>query len=162
MHHPDGRWRLKANDGMKYRKPFLLCLLFLCLSLQKSLASAQPRSPQEVVDLFMQVYGTERMREILPFTLPGFRDSQEPEVWLLWTNWILKHIEYVRLGSVIRNVTIKGGEATVVVAARIGTRAGTAHQTEIYQLLLTDQGWKLLDFTVQDRTIENPPPGSVT
>lgn len=149
---------------MKYRKPFLLCLLFLflCLSLQKSLASAQPRSPQEVVDLFMQVYGTERMREILPLTLPGFRDGQEPEVWLLWTNWILKHIEYVRLGGVIRNVTIKGGEATVVVAARIGTRAGTAHQTEIYQLLLTDQGWKLLDFTVQDRTIENPPPGSVT
>lgn len=147
---------------MKYPKRFLLCLLFLCLSLQKSLASAQPRSPQEVVDLFMQVYGTERMREILPFTLPGFRDSQEPEVWLLWTNWILKHIGYVRLGSVIRNVTIKGGEATVVVTARIGTRAGTTHQTEIYQLLLTDQGWKLLDFTVQDRTIENPPPGSVT
>jgi hypothetical protein len=50
----------------------------------------------------------------------------------------------------------------VVVAARIGTRVGTARQTEIYQLLLTDQGWKLLDFTVQDRIIEDPPPGSVT
>ncbi len=147
---------------MKSPKRFLLCLLFLCLSLQKSLAFVQPRSPQDVVDLFMQFCGTERMREILPFTLPGFRDGQEPEMWLLWTNWILKHIEYVRLGGVIRNVTIKGREATVVVAARIGTRVGTARQTEDYQLLLTDQGWKLLDFTVQDRIIEDPPPGSVT
>ncbi len=147
---------------MKCPKRFLLCLLFLCLSLPKSLAFAQPRSPQEVVDLFMQVYGTDRMREILPYTLPEFRDGLEPEVWLERTHWILKHIEYVRLGSVIRNVAIKGREATVVVAARIGTRVGTARQTEIYQLLLTDQGWKLLDFTVQDRIIKDPPPGSVT
>lgn len=30
----------------------------------------------------MKVYGTERMAEILPYTLPAFRGGLEPEVWL--------------------------------------------------------------------------------
>ena len=158
MHHPDGCWRLKANNGMKYPKRFLLCLLFLCLSLQKSLAFAQPRSPQDVVKLFMQVYGTERMREILPYTLPAFRDGLEPEVWLERDYRAMKALGYAHLDGVIKDVTIKGREATVVVASRIKTIISTVRQTEIYRLLDTEQGWKLLDLRVEEEVFKESPP----
>ncbi len=68
---------------MKFlRRSLPLLILTVAFFFQNSLASAQPRSPQDVVNLFMEVYGTERMREILPYTLPAFRDGLEPEVWL--------------------------------------------------------------------------------
>ncbi|MFB3073929.1 MAG: hypothetical protein ACE1Z6_01985 [Candidatus Methylomirabilales bacterium] len=142
---------------MKSPKRFLLCLLFLCLSLQKSLAFAQPRSPQDVVKLFMQVYGTERMREILPYTLPEFRDGLEPEVWLERDYRAMKALGYAHLDGVIKDVTIKGREATVVVASRIKTIIGTVRQTETYRLLDTEQGWKLLDLRTEEELIEAPP-----
>jgi hypothetical protein len=126
---------------MKSPKRFLLCLLFLCLSPQKSLAFAQPRSPQNVVELFMQVYGTERMRE----------------VWLERDYRAMKALGYAHLDGVIKDVTIKGREATVVVASRIKTIISTVRQTEIYRLLDTEQGWKLLDLRVEEEVIEAPP-----
>jgi len=146
---------------MKSPKRFLLCLLFLCLSLQKSLAFAQPRSPQDVVKLFMQVYGTDRMREILPYTLPAFREGLEPEVWLEEAYRDLKSIGYVHLKGVIKDISIDGKRAGVVVHSRIRTIVATVRQTEIYRLRLTDQGWKLFDIEVRDEVIEEAPPGSL-
>jgi hypothetical protein len=143
--------------------------LFTLVLLQIHLASAQSRSPQQVVKLFMQVYGTERMREILPYTLPAFRDGLEPEVWLEEAYRDLKsigyvHLEgvgYVHLEGVIKDISIDGKRARVVVHSRIRTIVGTARQTEIYLLRLTDQGWKLFDIEVRDEVIEEAPPGSL-
>ncbi len=125
-------------------------------------AGAQARSPEDVVKLFMDVYGTARMREVLPHTLPAFRDGTEPELWLKRTQGLLTSIGYVRLEGVIQSVVVKRDEATVVVASRIKTKAVTGTQTEIYLLRLTEQGWKLLDLEVQDEVIEQGPPESVS
>lgn len=58
----------------------------------------------------------------------------------------------------IRSATKKGNEATVMVASRITSKATTARQTEIYRLVLTERGWKLLDLQVQHEIIEEPAP----
>ena len=110
----------------------------------------------------MEVYGTERMAEILPYTTPDFRDGLGPELWLKRTYGILKSIGYVRLGGVIQSAIEKDNQATVVVASRIKTKGVTGTQTEIYRLRLTDQGWKLLDLEVQNEVIREEPPGSVS
>ncbi len=135
--------------------------LFILVPLQIHLASAQSRSPQNIVKLFMQVYGTDRMREILPYTLPAFRDGLEPEVWLEEAYRALKSIGYVHLEGVIKDISIDRKRARVVVHSRIGTIVGTASQTEIYRLRLIDQGWKLFDIEVKDEVIEEAPPGSL-
>ncbi len=141
----------------------VLTLCFGTIALPYSgFASAQARSPQDVVNLFMKVYGTHRMREILPYTLPAFRDGMEPELWLTRTQRILRSIGYVRLEGVIQSVVVKHDEATVVVATRIKTKAVTGTQTEIYRLRLKDQRWKLLDLEVADEVIEEKPPRSVS
>ena len=105
-------------------------------------------SPQDVVRLFTEVYGTQRMAEILPYTLPGFRDGLPPRMWLEGTYSALKALGYVHLHSVIEKVTTKGGEVTVVVFTRMRTKITTGSQTEIYRLVLTGQGWKLLDLEI--------------
>lgn len=144
---------------MKFlRRSLPLLILTVAFFFQNSLASAQPRSPQDVVNLFMEVYGTERMREILPYTLPAFRDGLEPEVWLERDYRAMKALGYAHLDGVIKDVTIKGREATVVVASRIKTIIGTVRQTEIYRLLDTEQGWKLLDLRTEEEVFEESPP----
>ncbi len=135
--------------------------LFTLVLLQIHLASAQSRSPQNIVKLFMQVYGTARMGEILPYTLPAFREGLEPEVWLEETYGALKSIGYLHLKGVIKDISIKGKRARVVVHSRIRTIVATVRQTEIYRLRLTDQGWKLFDIEVKDEVIEGAPPGSL-
>ncbi len=146
---------------MLLRRLVVSSFLFLTLFFQPTLASTQSRSPQQVVKLFMQVYGTERMREILPYTLPAFREGLEPEVWLEEAYRDLKSIGYVQLEGVIKDISIEGKRARVVVHSRIRTIVATVRQTEIYQLLLTDQGWKLFDIEVKDEVIEEAPPGSL-
>ncbi len=144
---------------MKFlRRSLPLLILTVAFFFQNSLASAQPRSPQDVVNLFMEVYGTERMREILPYTLPAFRDGLEPEVWLERDYRAMKALGYAHLDGVIKDVTIKGREATVVVASRIKTIISTVRQTEIYRLLDTEQGWKLLDLRVEEEVFKESPP----
>ncbi len=109
----------------------------------------------------MQVYGTERMREILPYTLPAFREGLEPEVWLEEAYRDLKSIGYVQLEGVIKDISIEGKRARVVVHSRLRTIVATVRQTEIYRLRLTDQGWKLFDIEVKDEVIEGALPGSL-
>ncbi len=134
---------------------------FILFILQIHLASAQSRSPQNIVKLFMQVYGTDRMREILPKTLPQFRDGLEPEEWLEEAYRDLESIGYVHLEGVIKDISIDGKRARVVVHSRIRTIVGTARQTEIYRLRLTVLGWMLFDIEVMDEVIEGAPPGSL-
>ena len=148
---------------MKVPRRLLLGILIpLVLSPQISLAARQSRTPQDVVRLFMEVYGTERMAEILPYTTSDFRDGLGPELWLKRTYGILKSIGYVRLAGVIQSAIEKDNQATIVVASRIKTKGVTGTQTEIYRLWLSDQGWKLLDLEVQNEVIREEPPGSVS
>jgi len=144
------------------RQLLLTRLLLLSLLFSTTLTSAQQRTPQDVVNLFMKVYGTERMAEILPYTTSTFRDGLDSGAWLNRTYRILKSIGYVRLEGVIQSVSEKDNQATVVVAARIKNKAVTGTETEIYRLRLTDQGWKLLDLEVQNEVIRGEPPGSVS
>ncbi len=144
------------------RRFLLIPLLLLGLLFPSTPPSAQSRSPKDVVTLFMEVYGTERMRAILPYTTPAFRDGLEPEPWLKRTYRILRSIGYIRLEGAIKSVVVKGSEATVVVGTRIRTKGVAGTQTEIFRLQLTDHGWKLLDLEVQDEVIEEPPAGSVS
>lgn len=104
--------------------------------------------PQDVVRLFTEVYGTKRMAEILPYTLPGFTDGLPPRMWLERTYSALKALGYVHLDSVIEKTTMKGGEVTIVVSTRIRTKVTTGSQSEIYRLVLTGEGWKLLDLEI--------------
>ncbi len=76
--------------------------------LQPSLSSAQLRSPQDVVNMFMEVYGTGRMAEILPYTVPAFRDGLHQEAWLERNYSALKALGNVQLEGIIRNGTIRG------------------------------------------------------
>jgi len=144
------------------RRFLLIPLLILGLLFPSTLPSAQFRSPKDVVTLFIEVYGTKRMAEILPYTTSTFRDGLGPETWLKRTYRILKSIGYLRLEGVIQSVIEKSNQATVVVASRIKTKAVLGTQTEIYRLRLTDQGWKLLDLEVEDEVIEETPRRSVS
>ena len=70
-------------------------VLPLALFLQPCLSVAQLRSAEDVVRLFLQVYGTDRMAEIVPYTSPAFRDGLSPEKWLKSTYKTFKDSGYV-------------------------------------------------------------------
>ncbi|MCH8055741.1 MAG: hypothetical protein IH857_06285 [Deltaproteobacteria bacterium] len=135
------------------RNALFFFFMFLALFLQSSLSFSQSRSPEFIVNLFLTVYGTERMAEILPFTSRAFREDLSPEMWLERSYKTLRMLDYIRLKGVIQSVEVMGNEATVVVASRIKTKAATTKQTEIYFLRYTDQGWQLLDLKVHDEML---------
>lgn len=141
--------------SMRRQSRWTVSLLTLLLPSVVFGASVNALSPQDVVRLFMEVYGTKRMAEILPYTLLAFRDGQAPSVWLHRSYRALRALGYVQLDGVIQEATSKGGEVTVVVSARIATKHAIVRQTEIYRLVLTSHGWKLLDLEIL-----SGPPGS--
>ncbi len=53
--------------------------------------------PKDVVNLFMEVFGTEHMRGIIPCPSPAFWDGLETEEWLEQTYRALKILHYVHL-----------------------------------------------------------------
>jgi len=130
-----------------------ILLLAMLLTATLALAAGHHVSPKEVVNLFLQVYGTEQMAEILPHTSLSFRESLPPGVWLKRTSTALDRLGYVRLDAVIQSAVIKGNKATVVVGSRIKTNGATTKQTEIYFLRYTNQGWQLVDLEVQDEML---------
>ncbi len=135
----------------------IIVVLPLALFLQPCLSVAQLRSAEDVVRLFLQVYGTDRMAEILPYTSPAFRDGLSPEEWLKSTYKTFKDSGYVRLEGIIQFVVIRGNKATVDVVTWVKKKATIVRQVEIYQLRHTNQGWQLLDLRVEDETVAVQP-----
>ena len=75
------------------------------------------RSGQDLINLFPTPWADAGDSPLYP----AFLDGLEPQVCLKWNYSAPKAPGYVHLEGVIRNVTIEGRDATVVVASRIAT-----------------------------------------
>ena len=143
------------------RRPFLIILFFLLLLAFIPIhyylikpGALTPRSPDKVVALFDQVYGSSEMSSIAPYTTGRFRDKKRKEVWIADTWKTLKKIEYKRLSSKLINSSLKGNQAMVVLQSQIETVAGKTDQKEIFYLIKKDGIWKIDELVVTDEKLE--------
>jgi hypothetical protein len=116
-----------------------------------------PLSPEEVVTLFQDSYGTPQMDRIGPYTTGRFRDGLPIAVWIIDTWDQLQELGYEKLEfETTESWVHKGGDyATVVILTKILTRAGATEQQEVFILMLDEGIWKIDELYVTDEEISS-------
>ena len=119
-------------------------------------AAAPGTTPEQVVVLFQQTYGTADMDRLGPYTTARFRKGRPIAVWLVdvWKHLEGLHYEKLAFRIMETETNASGNEAQVTVASAIKTNAGTTTQTEIF-ILVRDGGiWRIDELFVTDEEIQ--------
>jgi hypothetical protein len=135
---------------------FILTLLLLGCSANLQVSSPgrdASLSPEQVVTLFHETYGSARMDEIGPYTTERFRQNLPVTVWLVEVWKQLKDLRYEKLDFEIVESKVETTHASVVTRAKIKTKVGESDQQEIYMLILEDGVWKIDEMFVTDEEV---------
>jgi hypothetical protein len=140
--------------------PLLILFLFLmiCCSNHQIPNRYNPgiKSPEQVVELFQESYGTPRMDEIGFYTTPNFRDNMPVTVWVNKTWNSLKKFGYDKIDFKLLDAEYNDlkDHAKVTAAAKIETEACAATQKEIYLLVKDGDYWLIDDLIITDEVVD--------
>jgi len=134
----------------------LMALLFMDCSSHVKSTSAALLSPDEVVILFNEVYGTGRLDEIGPYTTERFRKERPIAVWVVQVWQELQKLEFEKLDFMIveSEVNAANDVATVVANSTLQTHAGITRQREVFILVFERGRWKIDELFVTDEDME--------
>ena len=104
--------------------PTIFLILTVLVLFQGNTAHAQPKTPIEVIKIFIAGYGTPRMDEAADVTTAKFRDDKPKSVWVVETWKKSNAIEYAHKSSKVVATKVKDRKAVVLVDAEITTVAG--------------------------------------
>jgi len=144
---------MTSDSVIKIVQVIILSLIASILC-QVNTAQAEPKSPVEVVKIFIAGYGTPRMDEAADVTTAKFRDDRPKSVWTVETWEKLKAIKYAHTHSKVIGSKVKDRKAVVLVDAEITTVAGDTKQKEIYTLLKEGASWLIDTLVVTDEKID--------
>ena len=139
--------------SLKSRLLTVVIFIFVVSSCLSSVHRRDPKTPQEIVHIFMSAYGTSDVSKLACYTTPYFRNYKPEELWIIETWEKLKEIGYEHISGKILEVRINGEHAVVVVSSRVKTLVGKTQQKEIYCLIKTPEGWKLDEIIVEDEQL---------
>lgn len=136
---------------MKFRLPILIIVFLLFGCTQHAVKKESSLSAREVVQLFIDSYGTDKMKALTPYLTDEFMRYKPPEVWATRTLETLRSIGYEREQGNIVKETLDGQDMVIIVDAAISTIVGYNKQVEAY-LLVKDQskGWQIDALVVKD------------
>lgn len=144
-------------------KPFFFLLILILVPFGAKAGTAGQSSdsaltPEQVVALFRDTYGTARMDEIGPHTTAKFRQDRPISAWVVEEWEDLYDMGYEKLAFKIVESTVDqgNGRASVAANAKIRDEEGVVDQREIYMLILEGSIWKIDELYVVDQaTIED-------
>ena len=141
------------------RTPSLIALAaFILLNCASHTNLKVPYSltPDEVVILFNEVYGTGRLDEIGPHTTERFRHERPIAVWVVQVWQELQKLKFEKLDFRIvdSDIDSENDLATVVAQSAIQTQAGITRQQEVFILVLERGVWKIDELFVTQEEIE--------
>lgn len=134
----------------------LMTLVLLNCTSNKNLKIPPSLSPDDVVTLFSEVYGTGRLDDIGPHTTERFRLERPVAVWVVQVWQELQKLEFEKLEFKIveSNIDTANNVATVVAQSTIQTQAGITRQQEVFILVLERGQWKIDELFVTQEDIE--------
>jgi len=134
----------------------LTAFIFLNCASNTNLKAPSYLTPDEVVILFNEVYGTGRLDEIGPHTTERFRHERPIAVWVVQVWQELQKLEFEKLDFKIldSDVDVANELATVVAQSTIQTQAGITQQQEVFILVLERGKWKIDELFVTQEDIE--------
>ena len=138
-------------------KSIIPIAVFLFLASVLNLANtahAEPKTPVEVVKVFIAGYGNANMDEAAEVTTASFRDNKPKSVWVVETWKALNKIEYFHKPGKVVKSKIKGDKAVVLIDAEITTAAGNSKQKEIFSLVKKGDIWLIDEFIVADEKVD--------
>jgi len=129
--------------------------LFNCTS-NGNLKMPPGLSPDDVVTLFSEVYGTGRLDDIGPYTTERFRLERPVSVWVVQVWQELQKLEFEKLEFKIveSDTDTASNVATVVAQATILTQAGITRQQEVFILVFEQGRWKIDELFVTEEDVE--------
>lgn len=130
----------------------LSLIAILCLS-PNSLYAA-PKTPVQVVEIFIEGYGTAKMDQAADVTTAEFRDNKPKSVWVQETWEALNELKYRHKDSSVIDTKVGDEKAIVVVDAKITTVAADARQNEVYILVQQQDRWLIDELIVSDEKIQ--------
>jgi hypothetical protein len=150
---PHHKWQDFPSNGVKMFLTLMIYVFLItsCLSLQRH---SNPKTPQEIVRIFMSTYGTPRISQLADHTTPYFRNYKPEELWVIETWEILSELGYRHVTGKILEENIKDNTAIIITLSNIETIAGETLQKEIYCFIKTSEGWKLDELLIEEETIE--------
>jgi hypothetical protein len=133
----------------------VLTVLFLILTVgceTRQEATEKPMTPEQIVALFHESYGTAWMDDIGPYTTADFRDQLPVTVWIIDTWDWLQEMEYEKLEFKVAETQISkdGDYATVASRTRVRTIDGESVQNEIFILIREEGLWYIDEMYVTD------------
>ena len=134
----------------------LTALILLNCASNSNLKVPSSLTPDEVVILFNEVYGTGRLDEIGPHTTERFRHERPIAVWVVQVWQELQKLEFEKLDFKIveSDIDTENELATVVAQSAIQTEAGITRQREVFILVLERGTWKIDELFVTQEEIE--------
>ena len=139
------------NSKLVFGIPLVLISL---LFVQTFAAYAEPKTPVEVVEVFIDGYGTAKMDQAAKHTTAKFRNDKPKSVWVQETWNALNELKYGHKDSSVIDTKVGDEKAVVVVDAKITTVAADARQKEIYILVKQEDRWLIDELILSDEKVQ--------
>jgi len=134
----------------------LTAVMFLNCASNANLKAPSFLTPDKVVILFNEVYGTGRLDEIGPYTTERFRQDRPIAVWVLQVWQELQKLEFEKHEFTIvdSEIDTENEVATVVARSTIETQAGITRQQEVFILVFERGKWKIDELFVTEEELQ--------